>query len=113
MNIFDLTFYGIRLYKPNCKPQIRVSLSKEDWHSEKRRKIRKLFTAKVLKRYKDNTFVVEINDFGDLTYVPLFNPNLYYDEEKEKWVECEENEIVSKIIKCYIKNANKFNEASE
>ena len=113
MNIFDLTFYGIILCKPECKPEIRVSTLKKDWYEERRKGVRTLFTARVLKKFKGNSFVVEIKQYGFTTYVPLFNAKMCYNEQQEKWVECDENEIVAKIIKCYIKNVNKLNVVRE
>ena len=105
-NIFELTFYGIQ--EDFCvKPKrVEISLSRAS-RDRCLTKNSMLFTATILKEYKGNKYVIKLlAEGGETCYIPLFDANMYYDEEKRRWEYCNESPIPGKILKCYVQYLN-------
>lgn len=105
-SIFDLVFYGVQEDLGIKFKKVKISLSKVI-RDECLTKDSIFFDATILKEYKGNKYVVKaVTDWGEITYIPLFNANMYYDEEKKRWEYCNESPIPGKILKCYVKHLN-------
>ena len=105
-NIFDLNFYGLQEEIGFGIKRVEVFLSRV-----KRDVCLKhnslSFKAVVVKEYKNKKFVIRaVTSEGEICHVPLFDANIYYDEERKKWDYCHESPIPAKILKCYVEHLN-------
>lgn len=104
-SIFEMTFYGVFEDVGLTSPLVEMSLSKAVQNQELGAN-GVLFTAKVLKEFKGNKYVVKLMSEETVEYISLFNHSVCYDTETGKWIQCLESPIPGKILKCYIKHLN-------
>lgn len=106
-SIFDLTFYGLQEEIGCGIKKVKVFLSRV--RRDRCLVARSLlFTATIMKEYKTKKYVVKaVTSEGEICYIPLFDANIYYDEERRKWERCpNKSAIPREILKCYVKYLN-------